>query len=224
MSKMNCWQTDCSWWVSCLKTWHTKLSLVLQELCWLQGGMNSNISTYVSTWVDRKVCTGSRSILANKNSLLEKVCVSLRRKYIHLQSDPRKAVGQSKSPPCAISTAAGRWGCYHAMATIVLCLMPIFTRLASIFPGVQRAGSKGTAPWSGGGYDSGTVVPRLWLDPRLPLIGMATILWPTLSYEYPKLWAKRQMFGGVFFILEPFSEQPAVETGSSCSVKVRLVG
>ena len=123
---------------------------------------NSNVSMYVSTWIDRKICTGSRSILANKNSLLEKACVSLHRKYIHLQSDPRKAVGQPKSPPCAISTAAGRWGCYHAVATIVLCLMPIFTLLASIFPGRRRSGSKSTAPWSGGGYYSGSTVPRLW--------------------------------------------------------------
>lgn len=152
---MNCWQTDCSWWVSCLKAWHTKLSLVLQELRWLQGGVNSNVSTYVNTWVDRKVCTGPRSILANKNSLLEKACVSLHRKYIHLQSDLRNAVGQPKFPPCAISTAAGRWDCYHAMATIVLCLTSIFTLLASIFPGMRRAGSKGTTPWSGGDIMTG---------------------------------------------------------------------
>lgn len=138
--------------------------------------MNSNVSMYVSTCIDRKVCTGSRRILANKNSLLEKACVSLHRKYIHLQSDPRKAVGQPKSPPRAISAAARRRGCCHAMATIALCLMPIFTLLASIFPGMRRPGSKGTAPWTGGAYYSRSTVPRLCLDPRLPLTGIATIL------------------------------------------------
>lgn len=68
--------------------------------------MKSNVSMYVSSWDDRRVCTGSRSILANKSSLFEKVCLSLLRKCIHLQSDPRKAVEQPMSPPWAISTAA----------------------------------------------------------------------------------------------------------------------
>lgn len=67
-------------------------------------------------------------------------------KYIPLQSHPRKAVGQPKSPPSTISTAAGRRRCYHAMATPALCLMPIFNLLASILAGARRAGSKGTAP------------------------------------------------------------------------------
>lgn len=59
-----------------------QLSLVLHELCWLQGGMKSNVSMYVSTWDDRRVCTGSRSISANKNSLLEKsMYITLKKIY-----------------------------------------------------------------------------------------------------------------------------------------------
>lgn len=36
-------------------------------------------------------------------------------------------------------------------------------------------------------------MPRLPLDSRSPLIGITTILWQTLSYERPKLWAKKQV-------------------------------
>lgn len=59
---------------------------------------------------------------------------------------------------------------------------------------------------------------RLQLDSGFPLIGITTISWQTLSYEHPR---DRCWF---LFILEPFSEQQAVEIGSSCSVKVMLVG
>lgn len=50
-------------------------------------------------------------------------------------------------------------------------------------------------------------MPRLPLDSRSPLIGITTILWQTLSYERPKLWAKKQVL--VLVVLEPFSEQQA---------------
>lgn len=124
---------------------------------------------------------------------------------------------------CTIIAGAEKQGCYHAVATIVLCLMPIFTLHVSIFPGMQRAGTKGTAPGSDGGCYGRSAVPRWRLDLRLPLIGITGILWPTLSYEYLKLWARRQVW--CFFpILEPISKKPVVEKGSSCSVKVILMG
>lgn len=36
-------------------------------------------------------------------------------------------------------------------------------------------------------------MPGLQLDSRSPLIVFTTILWQTLSYEHPKLWAKKQV-------------------------------
>lgn len=60
---------------------HTKFPFVLQMLHWLQVGMNSNMSLYTRPWFDRKVCTGFRSTSENRNVLLEKLYVSLHKKY-----------------------------------------------------------------------------------------------------------------------------------------------
>lgn len=94
----------------------------------------------------------------------------------NLLSDPSKTARQPECPVCTIAARAERQGCYHAVATIVLCLMPIFTLHVSTFPGMQRAGTKGTAPWSDGGCYGRSAVPCLRLDLSLPLICITGIL------------------------------------------------
>lgn len=200
---------------------HTKFPFMLQTLHWLQVAMSGNMSLCTRPRFYRKVCTGFRGTSANKNFLLEKLYISLHKKYNQSMKWSKKDCKTAQV--CTIIAGAEKQGCYHAVATIVLCLMPIFTLHVSIFPGMQRAGTKGTAPGSDGGCYGSSAVPRWRLDLRLPLIGITGILWPTLSYEYLKLWARRQVW--CFFpILEPISKKPVVEKGSSCSVKVILMG
>lgn len=151
---------------------------MLWELHWLQDGMNGNVSMFISPWVDRKSCTGSRSIFANKN-FFGKPCVSLQWKY----TQPTKKGYETSQVPSVCHLCSSR---EVSLLSHNGNSCPVFNAYFYSylhFSWHARSGSRGTAPWSGGRYYGRSVVPRLGLAPRLPLIGIATILWPTLSYK-----------------------------------------
>lgn len=219
MSKTNCWQAGCSDLVSCFGS-HTKLSLVLQELCCLQGVLSSNVSTYVSTGRMGWSAQAAEEFWQTETLSLKK----------HgCQSTENTSTKWSKTG-CGTGQVSSMCHLHSSRdVKLLACNDNNCPKFNTYFYSSYLSFSWRVSGWKQRhctvvwwGILQWEHVPGLQLDPRSPLIAPQQFCDKLCLTNIQSSGPRNRCW--FLFILEPSSEQQAVEIGSSCTVKVMLVG